>query len=304
MKINIQRGGVVGFEKITINQIRPFVRCIVDVGVLVHTAYVVALEHRIFYLEQGKATFWVGDKRFDLQKNDVFYVSVGTPYKMESETGSWVSVLYFDLTMKNSDFYQRIKPRGIDERLDYLCNYKLTDKGADIDYLYSNNNPTTVKWINRIMQHSVEESTNEYIKNTVSGLVIVLLSTMFQGANAYAKVKSSVSIANEIMEYIHKHYFEKINLDDLATKFNFHKNYLNRCVKNETGMSIYKYLLSYRLERAMNLLMYTNMSVKYVAQKTGFENQKSFSVAFKKMYSISPSKLPGDKYKNMKEVLL
>ena len=40
--------------------------------------------------------------------------------------------------------------------------------------------------------------------------------------------------------------------------------------------AIYNYLLNYRLEQAVNFLMYTDASVSEVAENVGFKNSKSF----------------------------
>lgn len=284
------------FKKIKITEIHPFVRCGVFADHLVHTDYVSPLEHRVFYIEQGGADFWVKDKHYKLQKNDVFYVSVGTPYKMEAFKESAIFVLYFDMTMKNSNFKERIKPRGIVHNSDFLCQFKLIDKNGEVDYLYLNS-PVTVKWINRIKLQSIEDISNEYVISKLSGLVTILLSEMLDNQNMTIKRKSFVYVAEFITDYIHKNYSKKIVLEDFEELLNFHKNYLNRCFKKYTGVSIYKYLLNYRLEKATYFLMYTGMSVNEVAEKVGFENSKSFSTAFKKAYLITPSSLLGVKYK-------
>jgi len=311
IKNSKKRGEILNFEKISISEIRPFVRFSIHNSQLVHASYVVALEHRIFYVEDGEARFCVAGKAYTLQKNDVFYVSAGTPYKMEAYKDSNIYTLYFDLTMKNSDFLERIKPYGI-QNIDnipncisdkYICNFRLVNGDDEITFIYSNENPTVLKWLNRIKAYIRDNTENEYTKNIVSGLMIVLLSKMLEYNNTYSKHKSSVQLANDVIEYIHKNYNKKITLDDISEEFNFNKTYLNRCVKSETGFSIFRYLLNYRMEQAMKLLMYSNMSVFEVAESVGFENTKSFSIAFKKFYSISPSKVSGIKSKNKKGVI-
>ena len=54
------------FEKISIKEIRPFIRCAINTEQLVHTGFVVPLEHRIFFLEQGSATFWIANNCYKL----------------------------------------------------------------------------------------------------------------------------------------------------------------------------------------------------------------------------------------------
>lgn len=285
------------FKKISLNEIRPFIRCAIDTGQLIHTAYVAALEHRIFFIEEGFGTFWVANECYKFEKNDIFYVSSNTPYKMESDKDARVLVIYFDLTMKNSSYHKRILPRDVNGERNLLCEYKLTSENDDVVFLFSNNNPNVFKWINRIKRYLEGDYISEANKNILSGLMIVLLSEILENQNMAIKRKSYLNVAGAIAEYIHKNYAEKITLEDIEEELNFHRNYLNRCFKKHTGVSIYNYLLNYRLEQAMNFLMYTDASVSEVAENVGFKNSKSFSTAFKKLYSVTPSSLSGVKYK-------
>ena len=50
------------FEYIKLKQIRPFVRFTISNTQLLHTTYVVPLEHRLIYVEHGKADAWIDGK--------------------------------------------------------------------------------------------------------------------------------------------------------------------------------------------------------------------------------------------------
>ena len=73
------------FEYINLKQIRPFVRFTISNTQLLHTTYVVPLEHRLIYVEHGKADAWIDGKHYKMNKNDIIYISSGTPYKISSE---------------------------------------------------------------------------------------------------------------------------------------------------------------------------------------------------------------------------
>lgn len=286
------------FKSINLKQIRPFVRFTLSTVRLMHLSYVVPLEHRIIFIEEGSAEVWVNGNRFKMQKNDIVYISSGTPYKVATEKGSSVFVMYFDLTMENRDFHKRIKPVGIKNEKDipeylskrYICKYKLEDNNNDVDFLYTSKNSAITLWLNDVKHNLNHHKATEYCESIVSGLIISIISKMLDSNRVKTKQSSSQTV-NSVLTYIHSRYYENITLEEIALALNFHKNYLNYCVRKELGITIHKYLINYRLSRAMDFFMYTDLSVAEVAEKVGYKDAKSFTVAFKRFYSISPSKV-------------
>ena len=66
--------------------------------------------------------------------------------------------------------------------------------------------------------------------------------------------------------------------------------YLRQKFKEEYGISPVEYLTEKRMEKAVALLETNYFSIKEVAKRCGFENEKYFSCVFKKFHGISPSK--------------
>ena len=54
-------------------------------------------------------------------------------------------------------------------------------------------------------------------------------------------------------------------------------------------MSINSYILDIRMQRATQMLRYTNKSIADIAAKTGFPDIYYFSRAFKREMNVSPS---------------
>lgn len=286
------------FKSIDLKQIRPFVRFTLTTNGLMHFSYVIPLEHRIIFIENGNAEIWVNGINYKMNKNDIIYISSGTPYKVKADENSKVFVMYFDLTMENKDFHERIKPIGIKTEKDfpeylskrYICQYRLKDNDKEISFLFSNKKPEISLWLNDAKQHLNSKNTTEYCENVISGLMISVISKLLDNNQSCLKASASQTV-NSILSYIHSNYSENITLDNIALALNFHKNYLNYCIKKELGITIHKYLMNYRISRAMDFFMYTDLSVAEVAEKVGFKDSKRFSVAFKNFYSVSPSKV-------------
>lgn len=293
------------FKPISINEIRPFIRCGINTTSLLNASFVVPLEHRFFLVESGTANLKVEGKIYNLQKDDIVYIGSGVPYKMDAQDAN-VLVAYFDLTMENSDHREKIKPVGVRDigKIEnvpdyiskyYICKHRLVDvnnKNSEIRFLYTSKNLSVGKWCNELRKILVDDSIDESARNIASALMIIIITKMLNSVEFLSEYDLAVKLAKNVLEYIQKNYFDsELSLEVLALKFNYHKNYLGRCFKKEVGLPIHKYLLEYRLEKAKKLLMYSDLSLIEISEKCGFKSYKSFSNHFKKMYSILPSKI-------------
>ena len=71
--------------------------------------------------------------------------------------------------------------------------------------------------------------------------------------------------------------------------FNFSTKYLSSLVKNETGKSFSTYLTDLRLDRAIDLLLHTDLGIKEIAASVGYSDPRYFHRLFKKHVGKTPS---------------
>lgn len=91
-------------------------------------------------------------------------------------------------------------------------------------------------------------------------------------------------------EYIENNYWKStLTVSDIATFVRIERTYLFRLFKEATGMSLIKYLTSFRIRRACTLLKSSKLTIKSVACSVGYQDQLYFSKVFKKVTSYSPS---------------
>lgn len=110
-------------------------------------------------------------------------------------------------------------------------------------------------------------------------------------ANMVQRVKSlekSDYIVHRIKKYVEDNYTSNISLDSLAGSLNISKYYLSHLFRKSTGGSFWDYLTEYRIEKAKNLLLYTNDKTYEIAIKVGYENASYFSTIFKKCVGVTP----------------
>ena len=93
---------------------------------------------------------------------------------------------------------------------------------------------------------------------------------------------------DQALEYINKHYTDKISADQLSMEVGLSKEKLQAGLQVRKGQTLAKYIQQVRLEKAKELLANTNDPVKAVADAAGFVNESHFCKVFKKLNLISP----------------
>lgn len=80
----------------------------------------------------------------------------------------------------------------------------------------------------------------------------------------------------------------RCSMDDLAVEFKLSLSHLQHLFKKQTGMGLGHLLSEQRLWRAAQLLAYSNLSVKEIADTVGYEHASSFIRAFERRFTQAP----------------
>lgn len=103
-----------------------------------------------------------------------------------------------------------------------------------------------------------------------------------------------------IFLYFREHYGEKISLDDVAAQISLSRSECSRFFKKQTGESMFDYLNSYRINKSIDLLRDTDMSIAEIASTVGFCSQSYYTDCFanlKKSPQKSIRNCPPDRQK-------
>lgn len=129
--------------------------------------------------------------------------------------------------------------------------------------------------------------------HTLSG-VASLHSRMvldFAGKMRLLQKNTSTSKAvTDCIDYVYAHLTERITIDDLAEHVSLSASYLSRLFKQEIGISVSDYIREKKLDRAQNLLRYTDQSFAEIANILSFSSQSHFIQAFKNHTGMTPKK--------------
>ena len=87
---------------------------------------------------------------------------------------------------------------------------------------------------------------------------------------------------NKCKDYIFSHLHDRITVENLALEADCNPNYLSQLFKQCEGVSISHYILQEKINRAKNLLIYSDYSYIEIATYLGFSSQSHLGTQFKK----------------------
>ena len=93
----------------------------------------------------------------------------------------------------------------------------------------------------------------------------------------------------EAVRFIRAHACERISVDDVAAHVAISRTVLKRRFRTLLGRSVHEEIVRVRINRARELLAQTDMPIRQVAVKAGFEHQEYLGVVFKARTGATPA---------------
>ena len=97
------------------------------------------------------------------------------------------------------------------------------------------------------------------------------------------------SYIREVISFIELNYASPITVEDIAAFCDLNRNYLGRIFKDAMNQTLQHFLMYYRMNRAAELLRFSDLTVNEIGKQCGYPNQLHFSRAFKNIFGISPN---------------
>jgi len=118
--------------------------------------------------------------------------------------------------------------------------------------------------------------------------MLVMVGTLHQRARPATPSLISPLI-QQTMDYIDHHLHTPLSLDEIANELSVDKYYLSHLFKEQTGGSLYRYVLLKKTNLAKQLLI-SGTSVSEACYLTGFNDYANFIRTFKNITGTSPGK--------------
>ncbi len=225
--------------------------------------------YEIYYMVDGKGTYFINDKIYDIMSGDIIIVPPNTIHSTDYDNREYERILL--------EFSESMVPK------------QLRTKIRDIPNLYRH--PGISREIYLIIKEIEREYKNpdEFSHDEINYLINHLIFTMLRNLSAVKVVHSRDAVISEVIAFIKENYQTNISLQQIAEMHFISPEHLSRTFKRETNFGFNEFIALVRLQQAEILLKERgNRSISEIAYCCGFNDSNYFSDKFKRTYGMSP----------------
>ncbi|AZP03578.1 AraC family transcriptional regulator [Jeotgalibaca ciconiae] len=245
----------------------------------------------IMYVKKGRCTVETNSELRILHEGEFVFLDSHASHRLFVDTKTPCSLLNLEFVLASTG---TISLRELRQKSTSL---RQTEKLAN-DILFGYDNRNLKRPLEELIHHLAKSPSQEY-----SSEKAFLISLLFQqcllelGHFLYSKrqVPSSPYL-NKALSYIHGHLQEDLRIPTIATHVGINKSYLHLLFSQHLNETISSYINRKRLEKAIFLLINSELSVTDIAFQVGYNSRQHFSTTFSRYFGKSPQDYKLKKY--------
>jgi AraC-like DNA-binding protein len=241
------------------------------------------------YVHKGKGTFTIGNQIFSAVSGDLFFCQPGVSNDItaDQEDPFLLTGIDFDFTNHHREVKQiypiqpdLFNPSLIHEIISFTDFEGFPDKISLPDdqvirtKLYDMNNEYNFQ----------KTHWNPYVNGILQAFIILVAQRLTQQGLG---VKNPGK-GDEIVQFLTENYMHGLTNPQVADRFHYHPDYINKIVYAYTGITLKQYIIDLRIRAALNLLVHSDMNMEAIASAVGYENLQYFYRVFKKKTGLVP----------------
>lgn len=144
-----------------------------------------------------------------------------------------------------------------------------------------------IKQLRKIYQNAVNQEITDAYQSSALGysFLMELYRIALNISEPFDNLPEQVSKA---IIFIQKQYNQFISLDDIVEASTLSKYHFTRLFHKTTNMTPLQYLTKIRIDNAIELLRFTNLSIEDISRQVGYSNGNYFCKVFSKRVNMSP----------------
>lgn len=232
--------------------------------------------YELYFLLEGEREFFIDNKMFVVPKNTLVVVP---PYSMHKTAGGPYKRINLNISVNLLSDYEK-----------EFLKKSSTHLAIEIEKDYVKTVTQLLKIGADIQAESLPNKREMLL--SFAKTVIFLLSRQSLRPVAYASMSLSFDdVSSDILKiiyYINTNFTRNITLKEICNEFYLSKVTLCKQFKKFMHCSVMKYVTGLRINKAKELLIYTDDSMEEISRQCGFSSANYFGLAFKKDTGMSP----------------
>ena len=132
--------------------------------------------------------------------------------------------------------------------------------------------------------NEIERDRDAYSRTAFEDMTSAIINVI----RAHVTRSGYSELTENILAYIHENYKRTLPLRKIAAAMNYSAPYCDQVFKRDIGVSIVHYLIDYRIAKVKEYLIENVISLKEIAEQTGFGECNYLSRQFRQRTGISP----------------
>ena len=244
-------------------------------------------ELELTIVQNGEMEYQVNDKIYELKAGSGVFVnskSLHTARPYPDRDCVFYSIVFNPILISSHE----------NSKLNHYID-ELTDSNDFPSFLIC----PEVDWQNSLLE-ILEKISQIYQKHeigydlTIKGKLCEFWSIFYNGTFPFLQNRKLFEAKNiqqmkRMLAFIQDNYTEKLTLEDIAESANVSKSECCRLFKKVMKQSPVGYLIDYRIQKSIPLILSKKFTITQISEKVGFGNSCYFSEMFRRVIHCSPS---------------
>ncbi len=258
-----------GFEKEEVFNSKPLFMAVVqgaDEVVFAHWHS----HYEIIEVTEGMPTVNVGNNSYKAKPGDIYFVNSGLCHEVSSGKFAKIRAVVMRANEVSDNFYTTMLLAG-------KSSAQLKDTAnllTILDYLFDEYNQSNV-----------------FSRDAMRAYLRLAEIYIMRNYNVLKSDKPAyINLCKQAIQFMHTHYSDKIELEDIAVSVNLSKYRFSHIFKKITDCSPMRYLTLLRIRSAIELMQNTSCNMTEISYACGFSTPNYFNTAFKGFMGLTPNK--------------
>lgn len=238
----------------------------------------------VVYILDGKGTHMLDNRQYTVERGDMLFMNYGCVHAFHVEKSlSYINILFSPKTIVENI----INPANAFSMLSLSIFHELCNDSAFGKITFSGSERREIETIIFSMLNEYKERNRDW-QETLNSYLHILLVKMLRKNEKGLEQTVLNDMWKALAEYIDANISSRLTLSTLAQKCFYNPSYFSRVFKEKFGVSMSEYLARLRLEKAIDLLQNTSLTIDEICEQVGFVDKSSFYHAFSRYLSASP----------------
>ncbi len=232
--------------------------------------------HQLIYVMAGSGRFFLDGNEYRIRGDVAFFIKPGQLHGLVTDQKTITKTMDIKYRVRDPDWMTR------------LCGIR--------PYLEIPHSVPLRTSLESIRQEGLNKE--PYYKDVCClHLMQVLLFLLRLEANAKATADEAIQdpddsatgpVYRAVARYVHENYSREVSLRRIASAVGYNQSYICQVLQKEAHCTPMKFLYRYRIERAKELISYSDWALKQIAEMVGFKSVHHFTRWFRNSENTSP----------------